>query len=144
MKQVMIVDDDPSILQAAGRVLQRKGFEVLKIPDGGRCLEAVRSGYRGVVLMDIMMPGLTGWETIRALLAEGLQEQILICMLTARPTPGPDSAGLEGLVFDYLPKPFAGDELVRLVEYAAQFASPGNGQTSATCPPATPSDGRQS
>ena len=124
MKKIMIVDDDPGVLHTAARVLQRQGYEVLKIPDGERCLDAVRAGYAGVILMDIMMPGLSGWETIRTLVAEGLHQRLLICMLTARPTPGPDSAGLEGFVFDYLPKPFDNQGLSQLAENAHQFLTP--------------------
>lgn len=120
-RSIMIVDDDPGVLRTAGTVLRRQGYDVHEMPDGHRCLEAVRAGFRGVVLMDIMMPGMSGWMTIRALVAEGLHRHLLICMLTARPTPGPDSAGLEGVVFDYLPKPFDNHDLTRMAENASQL-----------------------
>jgi DNA-binding response OmpR family regulator len=94
---------------------------VVLAPNGNRCLEEMRKGFAGVVLMDIMMPGLSGWQTIRALARENLLQNVLVCMLTARATPGPESEGMEEFVFDYLPKPFDFPTLIHCVDNAAGF-----------------------
>ncbi len=120
MRRVMIVDDERSVLKAVGIVLRRSRFEVVEAPSGEEGLEALRAGFRGVVLMDIMMPGMTGWETIRAAARENLLEHSLVCMLTARAWPGREGEGLEEHVFDYLPKPFSNSDLVQLVSTAAE------------------------
>lgn len=122
---VLIVDDDPGILKTAGYVLSRRGYSVTEAPSGEHCLEALRAGFRGVILMDIMMPGLTGWETIRTALSEQLLgEHHLICMLTARPEPGPESEGLETCIFDYLAKPFDSEQLLGMVANAGDILTP--------------------
>lgn len=120
MSRVMIVDDEPSVMKAVGIVLRRSQFEVVEAPSGEEALAMLRQGFRGVILMDIMMPGLTGWETIRAAASENLLEGCLVCMLTARAWPGREGEGLEEHVFDYLPKPFNNTELVRLVTTASE------------------------
>ena len=126
MKQnVMIVDDDPGVLKSAAIVLASRGFHVVRATSGEECLEALRRGFQGVILMDIMMPGLSGWETIRAMQAESLLgENRLVCMLTARQDPGAESEGLQECVFDYLAKPFDNQQLLALVENASAILSP--------------------
>ena len=121
MKPVMIVDDDSLILNTVKIVLQRRGYEVVQAPSGMDCLEHLRQGFRGVILMDIMMPGLDGWQTIRALVNEQLQAGNMICMLTAKSSVGAEANGLEEFVFDYLTKPFGERALLDMVENAIAF-----------------------
>ena len=101
-RNVMIVEDDPDVRRTAALVLAKSGYETVQAPDGEACLAALRGGFHGVILMDAMMPGLTGWQTIRAIVDESLLEGNLICMLTAMHEPGPQGEGLEEWVFDYL------------------------------------------
>lgn len=122
-REVMIVDDDPGILESVTLLLKLRGFTVVQATSGGACLEALRGGFRGVILMDVMMPGMSGWDTIRAMVAEHLLGDNLVCMLTALTEPGADSEGLQESVFDYLPKPFDAQQLSQMVEYAAGYLS---------------------
>jgi CheY-like chemotaxis protein len=124
MKNVMVVDDDPGVLNTIDLVLRRHGYTVVKAPNGHLCLEHLRQGFRGVVLMDIMMPGLTGWETIREIIAANLLDNILVCMLTAKASPGTEGEGLEEFVFDYLPKPFDNVELMSMLDNAIECLEP--------------------
>lgn len=126
MKQtVMIVDDDSGVLKSATIVLASRGYRVVTATSGEECLDALRGGFQGVILMDIMMPGLSGWETIRAMQAENLLgENRLVCMLTTRQNPGGDCEGLQECVFDYLAKPFDNEQLLALVENASALLSP--------------------
>ena len=121
MKKVMVVDDDESIRKTLGLLLKRKGCEVALAPCGEDCLRTLREGFLGVILMDIMMPGLTGWQTIRAIADENLMDGVLICMLTAKAYSGSEAEGLEKYVFDYLAKPFEIAQLMACVENAAAF-----------------------
>ena len=121
MKTVMVVDDDEGVLKAVGLALRRSGCEVVLAPSGEDCLRTLRNGFKGVILMDIMMPGLSGWQTIRAMVTEGLIEGVLICMLTAKSSPGSEGQGMEEFVFDYLAKPFENSALRACVDNAATF-----------------------
>lgn len=120
MKEVMIVDDDPQILESASIVLKKQGNDVTTVANGLECLNHVRKGYKGVILMDVDMPIMDGWKTVRALGDEGLLPGTLICMLTGQ-EPGADSSGLEECVFDYLRKPFSTEALLNLVAGAQAY-----------------------
>ena len=121
MKRVLIVDDEDAIRKSVAIALRHHGCEVVLAPDGQRCLEEMRRGFAGIVLMDIMMPGLNGWETIRALVRENLLQNALVCMLTAKSSPGPESEGIEEFIFDYLPKPFDYASLIHCVDNATGY-----------------------
>ncbi|MBI5820445.1 MAG: response regulator [Verrucomicrobia bacterium] len=123
-KQVMIVDDEPTIRETVTLILEECGYTVIKARNGRACLEEMRKGFKGIILMDILMPGLTGWDTIRAIIAEKLLKDTLICMLTGQASPGENGAELEEHVFDYLTKPFCGEDLMRCVENAASVLVP--------------------
>jgi len=114
----MIVDDDEGVLSTVALLLETQGFNVAKAPSGRDCLELLRRGFHGVILMDIMMPEMNGWQTIRSIVAEHLLQDNLICMLTAKAEPGPEGEGLQECVFDYLPKPFGPNQIACVVDHA--------------------------
>lgn len=117
--RVLVVDDDPSIRSTVSVVLEHHGYSVTGAADGAECLEQLRAGFRGILLMDVMMPRMDGWETIRAIIDEDLLRDNLLCMLTVVRAPGGAAEGLEGYVLDYLPKPFDATQLVAMVNNAA-------------------------
>lgn len=115
-KQIMIVDDDPSIRSTVEIILSTKGYSICVIESGKRCLDKLREGFRGLILMDIMMPEMDGWDTISAIEDEGLHGGNVICMLTAVHDPGPKLEKLTEYVMDYVRKPFTSEELLETVE----------------------------
>ncbi len=119
-KQIMIVDDDPSIRSTVEIVLNTKGYSICVVESGKRCLDKLREGFSGLILMDIMMPEMNGWDTIKAIEDEGLHGGNVICMLTAVHDPGPELEKLTESVMDYVRKPFTSEELLETVaEYIA-------------------------
>jgi CheY-like chemotaxis protein len=119
-KQIMIVDDDPSIRETVEIVLSAGGYSVCVAESGKECLEKLKNGFRGLILMDIMMPEMDGWDTISAIEDEGLHGGNVICMLTAVHDPGPKLEKLTEYVMDYVRKPFTSEELLGTVaEYIA-------------------------
>ncbi len=114
-KQVMIVDDDLSIRETVEIVLNTKGYSICVAESGRECLDKLRSGFRGLILMDVMMPGLDGWDTIAAIEDEDLHVGNVICMLTAVHDPGPKMEKLTECVMDYVRKPFTSEELLDTV-----------------------------
>ncbi len=125
----MVVDDIPDVHVAVSRVLQRAGYQVTCAADGEECLAHLRQGFRGLILMDIQMPTLDGWDTIRKMVAENLIAGNIICMLTTRPTPGEAAAGLEEYVFDYMPKPFEASKLLEVAKLAIDYLRPSSDPT---------------
>ena len=117
-KKVMVVDDDPTILYSVRKIFEPRGFEVVTASNGNECLDELEKGFNGVVLMDIMMPKMDGWDTIRAIVDRGYIERngIIISMLTAKDVPDQKMEGLQEYVAAYITKPFYPDELVATVE----------------------------
>ena len=107
--RVLLIDDDLQILPLLQKGLAFEGFEVYTAVDGETGLAAAKQYQPHLVLLDIAMPGLDGFEVCRRL---RLQEDIAIIMLTARDEVTDKVSALNLGADDYLPKPFAFDELV--------------------------------
>jgi len=114
--KVMVVDDDPYILLAVRELFESEGIEVITALGGKECLEEMKKGFKGVILMDIMMPVMDGWDTIREIVNQGFLEGNIISMLTARDVPDEKMEGLKEYVLDYITKPFDSNELVATVK----------------------------
>lgn len=113
---VMVVDDEESIRLTMTELLSLEGFDVVAANGGRECIELLRLGFRGVILMDVMMPGMDGWSTIRAVKHEGLLEGNIVLMLTAMDTPDDRMDGLQEIVIDYITKPFDPNHLIATVQ----------------------------
>lgn len=114
-REVMIVDDDLHIRHAVEALFSDIGIGVLAAEGITECIEHLRKGFKGVVLMDIMMPGSDGWDTIREILNNDLYRDIFIVMLTAKDEPDSKMHGLQEYVTDYITKPFDPETLVKRV-----------------------------
>lgn len=115
-KSVMIVDDDDSVRLTVGTVLSvLGGFEVTAVEGGKKCLEELERGFQGVILMDVMMPEMDGWETIREMRNRGLMEGNILSVLTAIDIPDSDIGGLARYIWNYIRKPFEAGELLSAV-----------------------------
>jgi DNA-binding response OmpR family regulator len=108
--RVLVVDDDPSIREALDRALQLEGFGVSTRPDGSSALAAVEEAPPDVLVLDVMMPGVSGVDVIRRLRAGG--HDLPICVLSARDEVADRVKGLRAGADDYLVKPFELEELV--------------------------------
>jgi len=115
-KQVMLVDDDPAMHKVVGIVLSDTDYELAIASSGQECLEKLRGGFKGLILMDIMMPDLSGWETVAAMVREGLVDGCGICMLSALRDMAPKDPQLERYVISSLAKPFTYDQLLNTVQ----------------------------
>ena len=113
--KVMIVDDDPYIRLAVKEILNAEGINLAEADGYDECLESMGWGFKGVILMDIMMPEKDGWDTINAIVDKGYYEGNMIFMLTAKDQPDDKMEGLQEYVVDYLTKPFDPDLLVATV-----------------------------
>ncbi len=113
--QIMVVDDDPSIRATVEIVLNTKGHSTCIVESGKKCLDKLREGFRGLILMDVMMPEMDGWDTISAIETEGLHGGNVICMLTAVHDPGPKLEKLTEYVMNYVRNPFTSEEFLETV-----------------------------
>lgn len=111
---VLLVDDEPAILKLARMYLEREGFRVQEVSDGEAAIEAVNRAHPSLVVLDVMLPRLDGFEVCRRLRASNSEAAIL--MLTARDEDMDKILGLELGADDYLTKPFNPREMVARVK----------------------------
>ena len=112
--RALICEDDPSIRALVRTVLTREGFDVDVAPDGGVGLERLRDGCYDVLLLDLMMPGVDGYEVIRTVKEERPPTLKRVVVMTAASEAIRSS--LPEPVCKLLPKPFNIDELVAAVK----------------------------
>jgi DNA-binding response OmpR family regulator len=110
---ILLVDDEPSIIQLARMYLERDGFRVQAVGDGRAALDAANRRETALMVLDVMLPGLDGFDVCRQLRAQS--NPIPIIMLTARDEDIDKILGLELGADDYLTKPFNPRELVARV-----------------------------
>ncbi len=115
-QRILVVDDDPGIRFTVREVLKDQPVEVVTADDGPDCLEQLRQGFQGLILLDIMMPEMDGWQTLRAMLDEHLIDGCVVCMLTAVLSPGTDMEPLKEVVLEYVRKPFTREQLIETVQ----------------------------
>jgi two-component system alkaline phosphatase synthesis response regulator PhoP len=107
---ILLVDDEPSIIQLSRLYLEREGFRIAAANDGEAAVAAVRRDHPALVVLDVMLPKLDGFEVCRRLRA--MNDPAAILMLTARDEDIDKILGLELGADDYLTKPFNPRELV--------------------------------
>ncbi|WP_312111593.1 response regulator transcription factor [Brevibacillus reuszeri] len=110
MTRLMIVDDDPHIRELVHVFLEREGFEVIEAGDGEEALSLFATAPADLVILDIMMPNMDGWELCREL--RRFYPDIPLLMLTAKGGTSQKIKGFELGTDDYLVKPFEHAELV--------------------------------
>jgi DNA-binding response OmpR family regulator len=108
-ERILVVDDEPAIVDAVAYALEREGFEVVAVGDGSAALDAARAAPFDVIVLDLMLPGVSGLDVCRTLRAES---DVPIVMLTARDAEVDRVLGLELGADDYVTKPFSVAELV--------------------------------
>lgn len=116
-KKVMIVDDEPDVLLSLKTVFERNQYEVVSVSSGKDCLRELEKGYKGIILIDLMMPGMDGWDTINEIVNRGFINDVAISIITGKGTKDFHNMNLLGsYIFDYLTKPFDIDRLIVSVE----------------------------
>lgn len=116
---MLVVDDDESVRELVRLNLELEGFEVATAADGHECLERVADVRPRVVVLDLMMPRLDGWETLSALRGEAETRDLPVLVLTALAMQADVERGARAGVDAYLTKPFDPMDLVATVRRLA-------------------------
>jgi two-component system response regulator RegX3 len=109
MTRVLVVEDEPNLREPLVYLLQKEGYEVLESEDGNKALVAFKSNPIDLILLDLMLPGISGNEVCRIIRAES---QVPIIMVTAKDTEIDKVVGLEIGADDYITKPYSTRELL--------------------------------
>ncbi|HET9499977.1 MAG TPA: response regulator [Marmoricola sp.] len=116
MARIVIADDDADIRELVVFKLRHGGHEVIPVADGAAAVEACSSQRPDLVILDVMMPGMSGLEAARALRKDTDLAGLPIIMLTARAQESDIEQGFEAGADDYVVKPFSPRELASRVE----------------------------
>ena len=113
MTRILIVDDEPHIVSLVARALTADGHDTVAVDDGQRALDRALEGDIDLVILDVGLPTMDGFDVLRALRAEG--QSMPVIMLTARSATSDAIDGLDAGASDYVPKPFSVAELMARV-----------------------------
>ncbi len=116
-RKVLVVDDDPQIRNILGRMLVDPSYEVFTASDGTAALEALKNFRPQLVILDIMMPGMSGIEVCRHIRQNHPKDEIQVLMLSAKDSQADRRLALEYGADDYVTKPFHIASLARKIKY---------------------------
>jgi two-component system response regulator VicR len=116
-KRILCIEDEEEMIDLIKLILERKGFEVLGAVGGKEGLEVIRREMPDLVLLDLMMPEVDGWEVYREMKADEQLKDISVIVVTAKAQSIDKVLGLHiAKVDDYITKPFGPQELLKSVD----------------------------
>ena len=121
MATIMVVDDEESLRELIIALFGQEGYKVIAVSSGQECLDALKAAKPDLILMDMMMPGMSGRETTERIRQNPETKDLKIAFLTAERFSESGKGTLTELrVLDYIPKPFDNEELVKKVKRFAE------------------------
>jgi len=120
--KIVVIEDDPVIQKLITQTLLREGYEVVTASDGSAGLRTVKETNPNLVVLDISMPGLDGYQVCQYLRSDPATANLPIIMVTAMARPADQRRGFDLGADDYLPKPFALTDLITRVQSLLFFA----------------------
>ena len=115
--KIMIVDDNPDILLSLRAIFEAEKYEVITVDNGQKCLTELKRGFRGTIILDIMMPVMDGIETIKNMVIEGFIEENTIIVLTVKKIQGEEFDDIYNYIHDYIQKPFSLSYLKNVIDH---------------------------
>ncbi len=114
-KKILVVDDEEDIVNLVRLILEDAGYQVGSITDGRHTIEKLKQERFDLILLDIMMPFVTGWEVLEEMRSHEQTRNIPVALLTARASPRDDNLPHPTDYCDYITKPFEPDDLLRRI-----------------------------
>ena len=119
--RILLVDDEPNILTPIEFLMKKEGYVIEKAYDGVQALSKMKSFQPNLVILDVMMPLMDGFEVARKIRKEPAYEDVRIIFLTARGTDADKINGFSKGAESYIVKPFDNDTLVNMVREMVEF-----------------------
>ena len=124
-QRILVIEDEAEMIDLTRIVLEREGYEVLGAVGGARGLEMIRQEKPDLILLDLMMPDIGGWEVYRQVKADQELAQIPVIVVTAKAQSIDKVLGLQvAKVDDYITKPFGPKELLESIDRVLNSESP--------------------
>ncbi len=122
MKKILVIDDLPENVFLIQDRLEREGYEVITAFDGKTGIQRTKNELPDLILLDVMMPEMSGFEVCKILINDPLTSRIPIILVTARTEAEDIKEGLEAGAFDYIKKPFNRIELLARIHSALKLS----------------------
>jgi len=116
MPEILVVDDNSDLVDLFDIVLGRKGYTVTKAGGGGQCLEVLKTSIPDLILLDIMMEPMDGWETLSRIKSDARTKPVPVIMLTGKPPTWDEIIAHMDNIEDYAIKPVTIEGLIGLVQ----------------------------
>jgi DNA-binding response OmpR family regulator len=126
--RVLVIEDEPEIGALIGLHLERAGYQVSRCADGQEALERVFASPPDAIVLDLMLPGMSGLELLREIRGEAITADLPVVVVSARGAEMDRLLGFERGADDYIVKPFSPRELVARLEAILRRAHPGRGR----------------
>lgn len=126
-KRILVVDDEPELVELVKMRLEANGYDVMTACDGQEGLDQARNGCPDLVILDLMLPRLNGYEVCRLLKFDQKFQAIPIIILTARAQEKDERLGLECGANVYVRKPFSAAELLDRIGQLTHASAPKSG-----------------
>lgn len=123
-RKVLVIDDEPGIIEIVEANLEGDGFEVISASNGKEGLEKIKGEAPELVVLDVMMPEMDGWEVLRNLEKDPETAGLPVIMLTAKAADEDYIFGLEEGAVEYITKPFLPQELVNRIKITLMVLNP--------------------
>jgi twitching motility two-component system response regulator PilH len=115
MARILIVDDSPSQLMGMKRIVEKLGHEAVTAEDGAAGVEAAKANLPDLILMDVVMPNLNGFQATRAISKEATTAQIPVVLVTTKDQETDKVWGMRQGAKAYITKPFTENQLVEVI-----------------------------
>jgi len=120
-KKIMVVDDEENVLKLIQIIFEKEGYDVIGASNGKECLEKLKTVKPDLIIMDLMMPELTGKETAEKIRRNPKTKNLKMIFLTVARLSDVGKKELRGLkVLDYITKPFDNSDLIKRVKNALE------------------------
>ena len=123
-KRILLAEDEPNIVESLRFLLERAGFDLSVENNGHKALAAALDGSFDLLILDVMLPGIDGYEILRQLRADRSVHHMPVLMLTAKGQREDRERAMDGGVDVFMTKPFANAEIVSAVRELAQRTKP--------------------
>ena len=124
MRSIMVVDDDPDVLFTVGKVLEHSGYHVTPANSGKECIEKLLQKVPDLILLDIMMPDMDGWEVLKEIRGKMALNSLPVAMLTAKSFSENTlrNRDFKGLI-EFVVKPFTKEKMTesQLIDRGSNF-----------------------
>lgn len=115
MVEILLVDDDPGLIYMLERILKKEGYSTESVNSGDECLKKLKNKTFDLILLDVMMPGLNGWETLTKIREDSGTSDIPVIMVTVKSSEEDKDSSYQRMADGHIDKPIEKQDLLATI-----------------------------